>query len=74
MQIGFDQINVPAPLFYRRIVNAMVLLILPSTVTFVQGLSIAVQTKTLIVLILVYITSLFKAIEFILGEDPQKSN
>jgi len=71
MKVGFDQINVPAPLLYRRIVNALIIIVVPATLTLIGQAPITPDTKVFIGEILAYVLSLLKAIEFILGQDPQ---
>jgi hypothetical protein len=70
MKIGFDQIGVPAPVFYQRLVTAMVMFIMPSLMAMVQSMpNINDKWRSFIMLIIAFVTSLFKAGEFILGED-----
>jgi hypothetical protein len=69
MKIGFDQIGVPAPVFYQRLVTAMVVFIMPSLMATVQGMpGINDKWRSFIMLIIAFVASLFKAGEFILGD------
>lgn len=74
MKVGFDQINVQAPLLYRRIVNALIIIVVPATLTFIgqfPDTMITPETKVFIGQGVTYMTALLKAMEFILGQDPQ---
>ena len=75
-KIGFDQIDVPAPKFYRRLVNALIIIVVPSTITLITQIPENIFTessKMVAVLGVNYVMALLKAAEFILGQDSVKS-
>lgn len=75
-KIGFDQIDVPAPKFYRRLVNALIIIVVPSTITLITQIPediLLESSKMLAVLGVNYVMALLKAAEFILGQDLVKT-
>ena len=75
-KIGFDQIDVPAPKFYRRLVNALIIIVVPSTITLITQIPediLLESSKMLAVLGVNYLMALLKAAEFILGQDLVKT-
>jgi hypothetical protein len=75
-KIGFDQIDVPAPKFYRRLVNALIIIVVPSTITLITQIPediLSESSKMLAVLGVNYVMALLKAAEFILGQDLVKT-
>jgi hypothetical protein len=75
-KIGFDQIDVPAPKFYRRLVNALIIIVVPSTITLITQIPediLSESSKMLAVLGVNYVMALLKAAEFILGQDFVKT-
>ena len=73
MKIGFDQLNRPAPLIYRRVVNTFIIFIVPSTVTFLDSIVQTEHTKTLIFKFGIYIIGLLKGFEYLLGDNEYTS-
>lgn len=74
-KVGFDQLNVPAPKLYRRLVNALIIIVVPATFTLITQIPNEVLSegnKMLAGLGVNYIMALLKAAEFILGQDPIK--
>lgn len=64
---GIAQINKPAPLWYRRMTNAMIIFIIPSLAALVAawGLSEKLQNRWL--LVLTFIPALIKGVGVMIG-------
>lgn len=75
MKVGFDQIGVPAPLFYRRLVNALIIIVVPATATMVTQFPdewLDPNSKLALGIAINYIVALLKAFEYILGTDQEQ--
>lgn len=72
MKIGFDQIGVPAPAAYRRLVNALIIIVVPATAAFITNIPTEIlddQHKIFAGLATTYALALLKALEFVIGTD-----
>lgn len=72
MKIGFDQLGVSAPVFYRRLVNALIIIVVPATGTLITQLPTSVlseETKIITGVFVSYVVALLKALEFVLGTE-----
>lgn len=76
MKVGFDQIGVPAPLFYRRLVNALIIIVVPATATMVTQFPdewLEPTSKIALGIAMNYIVALLKAFEYVLGTDTEQT-
>lgn len=71
--IGLDQFKIPAPLLYRRICNAYIMIIAPTLAGFVATLPLDPTWKHMITGGLVVFGSLVKAIEYIIGDSTYQN-
>lgn len=73
-KIGLSQLERPAPLWYRRLSNALIIFIIPGLVALVQGwgLSDAVANRWL--LVLAFIPAVLKGIGVLLGNGQDYTN
>jgi len=72
MNIGFDQIGIPAPLFYRRVVNAMVIIIMPAAASLISNIPAEILSdkgKILAGVAASFFLALLKALEYIIGPN-----
>ena len=75
IKFGLKQLSKPAPIFYKRFVNALILYVIPSTATLITNLpveSMTDSTKVLIGLAAVWIISILKGLEYLLGTDSEE--
>ncbi len=66
-KVGLSQTNTPPPLNYRKFLNAMLILIIPATATFMLSLPLSEFVKQLIPNLLIFLTAVLKGIGMILG-------
>lgn len=65
---GLDQMDRPAPLFYRRFTNAMIIFIIPAAVLLVQGWGgLSDRALNRWMLILAFIPPLIKGVGVMIG-------
>lgn len=77
MKVGFDQIGVPAPLFYRRMVNALIIIVVPATATMITQFPddwLEPTSKMALGIAINYLVALLKAFEYVLGSDTAQTN
>lgn len=70
MKIGLDQIGKPAPELYVKIVNGLIVIVIPATATFISAIPedmISMNTKLFLGLTVTYVTAILKAFQSILG-------
>ena len=67
VKIGFSQMDKPAPLAYRRWVNATILFFIPMLTGIIQGVDMQPGTRNNFMLMIVAIPFLLKGIGMILG-------
>jgi hypothetical protein len=66
-KIGVDQFNKPAPLWYRRLTNAMILCFVPMYVGIVQMIPISDAKRNILMAIATGVPFLFKGIGMVIG-------
>lgn len=66
-KVGLDQVNKPAPLWYRRLTNAIVMAFMPAFVGIVQGVPMHDNQRNVLMVIAAAIPFLFKGVGMILG-------
>ena len=74
IKIGLRQLSNPAPIVYKRIVNAMIIFVVPATASLIVAMPVAWMTyeiKVWIGLCTTWFIGLLKAFEFIIGETQQ---
>jgi putative effector of murein hydrolase LrgA (UPF0299 family) len=72
MKIGLDQLHRPAPRWYSRLVNALILFVVPATGTAVASLPpemLSDKWKVFIGIAVSYLIALLKALQYIIGDD-----
>ncbi len=72
MKIGLDQLNKPAPLWFRRVLNAAIIFVMPAFTGLIMGMPItmmATDAKNLCVSIGVFVLGLLKAMEYVIGDS-----
>jgi len=67
VKIGFSQANIPAPLWYRRLVNATILFFIPMITGIVQGVPMSESARNLWMVGIVAVPFLLKGIGMVLG-------
>jgi len=75
IKFGIDQISKPAPLLYRRIINALIIFVIPSTATLVISLPVtdmSETTKIVIGLLSTYVIALLKGFEYLIGDEVKE--
>jgi hypothetical protein len=65
--VGLSQVNKPAPLWYRRLTNAIILSFVPAYVGIVQGVPMPDDKRNVLMVIGAAIPFLFKGVGMILG-------
>lgn len=75
-KIGLSQVDKPAPLWYRRFVNATILFFIPMFTGIVQGIEMSDKARNYWMVALVAVPFLLKGIGMILGNGQvyQPSN
>lgn len=66
-KIGLNQVDKPAPLWYRRLSNALIIFVIPGTVAMVQGWGLAAAVLNHWMLVLAFIPAVVKGVGIILG-------
>lgn len=66
-KIGLSQASKPAPLWYRRLSNALIIFIIPGAVGLVQGWGLTDRLANRWLMILAFAPALIKGIGVILG-------
>lgn len=77
MEIGLNQLTKPAPLWFRRCLNAIIIFVMPAFTGFVMGMPtdmMSTDAKNLCVSLGVFITAMLKAMEYMIGETPPVTN
>ena len=72
VKFGVKQLSKPTPLGYKRFLNVMIIIIVPSTATIITQIpSLALSDEWIIFigLMSIYITGLLKAVGMLLGID-----
>lgn len=72
MKFGFDQLNKPAPLWFRRALNAIIIFVMPAFTGFIMGMPVAMMStdaKNLFVSIGVFVLAMLKALEYVVGDS-----
>lgn len=64
---GTQQINKPAPLWYRRLTNAMIIFIIPAIAALVSGWGLSEKNQNRWLLILTFLPALIKGIGVLIG-------
>jgi putative effector of murein hydrolase LrgA (UPF0299 family) len=65
--VGLDQFNKPAPAWYRRLTNAMILCFIPAYVAVVQSITVSDSKRNVLMCIATAVPFLMKGIGMILG-------
>lgn len=76
VKFGLKQVNNPAPLIYRRFVNALIIFAIPATATYITQFPTEVmtmETKVVLGLSVNYILALLKGVEYFLGETTKEN-
>lgn len=76
VKFGLNQVNNPAPLLYRRVVNALIIFVIPATATLISQMPeeiITDVTKNVIGMCVTWLVSLLKGAEYFLGESTNES-
>ena len=74
VKFGLNQINNPAPLLYRRLLNVFIIFIIPATATFVITLPVEAMNETTKILIgafSTYVLAILKGVEYLLGDSSE---
>jgi hypothetical protein len=74
MKVGFDQLGKPAPVWYRRLVNALIVFVVPATGSAVAAIPpemLSDKWKVLIGIGVSYVIALLKALQYLLGEEQK---
>lgn len=66
-KIGLNQTDKPAPLWYRRFSNALIIFVIPGTVGLVQGWGLAPAVLNHWMLVLAFLPAVVKGAGIILG-------
>lgn len=66
-KIGLNQVDKPAPLWYRRLSNALIIFVIPGTVGLIQGWGLTPKTLNHWMLVLSFLPAAIKGAGVILG-------
>lgn len=66
-KIGLNQVDKPAPLWYRRLSNALIIFVIPATIALLQGWGLSDKVLNHWMLVLAFIPAGIKGIGIILG-------
>ncbi|MDP4248117.1 MAG: hypothetical protein Q8932_19945 [Bacteroidota bacterium] len=66
-KIGFNQLDKPAPLYYRRFTNAYIVCILPAVSALCAGWGFSDKASNRIGLMLIFSAALVKGVGMVLG-------
>ena len=75
IKFGLSQLKAPAPIFYKRFVNALIIIVIPATSTLFVSLPVEWMTdpvKIWVGLTAGYVIALLKALEYLLGTEEGK--
>ena len=67
-KVGLSQVDKPAPLWYRRLVNATILCFIPMVTGIVQGVPMKTDTRNIWMVGIISIPFLLKGIGMVLGD------
>lgn len=70
-KIGPGQFDTPAPLGYRRFMNAMIIFILPGLTAFINGWGLPDKVANHFMLFLAFVPALIKGIGVFLGNGQE---
>jgi putative effector of murein hydrolase LrgA (UPF0299 family) len=76
MKIGLDQLHRPAPRWYSRLVNALILFVVPATGTAVASLPpemLSDKWKILVGIAVSYVVALLKAFQYLIGNESSSN-
>jgi len=66
-KIGLNQVDKPAPLWYRRLSNAMIIFVIPGAVGLLQGWGLPDKVLNHWMLVLAFLPAAIKGLGVILG-------
>lgn len=66
-KVGTDQVNNPAPLWYRRLTNALIIFIIPAAAALVSGWGLSEKLQNRWLLVLTFAPAVIKGIGVIIG-------
>lgn len=66
-KIGLNQVDKPAPLWYRRLSNALIIFVIPGAVALVQGWGLLPATLNHWMLVLSFLPAVIKGVGIVLG-------
>jgi hypothetical protein len=66
-KIGLNQADKPAPLWYRRVSNALIIFVIPGAVALVQGWGLAEKVLNHWMLVLAFAPAVIKGLGIVLG-------
>lgn len=69
MRVGLDQINQPPPLWFRRFVNALIIIVVPATVSLSYVFITDPTVREKISAVSVFVIALLKAFEYVIGDN-----
>jgi hypothetical protein len=72
-KFGSSQFNNPAPRWYRRLTNAVIVCFLPAYVGMVQGLTMSDEKRNVLMVIGTAVPFLFKGLGMLLGNGEYES-
>jgi hypothetical protein len=65
--VGIDQLNKPAPAWYRRMTNAIIMFFIPGYVTVVQAVPMSEERRNILMCIATAVPFILKGVGMILG-------
>lgn len=71
VKVGLSQTNMPAPLNYRKFLNAMIVVIIPALSTFIMGLKLEEYTKYIIAQSFILLMAILKGLGMLIGNGQQ---
>lgn len=75
MKIGLDQLNNPSPVWYRRLLNAVIIFVVPATGSAIAAIPPDVmsdKTKILLGIASSWIIGLLKGLQYFLGDNSSE--
>lgn len=66
-KIGLNQVDKPAPLWYRRLSNALIIFLIPGLVAMLQGWGLPDKLLNRWMLVLAFVPAAVKGVGIILG-------
>ncbi len=70
-KFGLGQVEKPAPLWYRRLTNAMILSFIPAYVGIVQGLPMSADKRNILMVAATAVPFVLKGIGMLLGNGQE---